>query len=141
MMPPPEFGAAAAANGRGYPSGQPPRYDGIPPAAPSGYGYSGAQVPHDSRPRGSAPALQPGASGSAPSASLDDLLSMVDDGDEYGGSRREVAHNDHTGRDGTSDEMPRDLPPGWVAHKSKSRNAWFYYNERTKESVWTRPTA
>ena len=32
-----------------------------------------------------------------------------------------------------------DLPPGWVAKMSRSNNREYYFNTKTKESIWDRP--
>ncbi len=83
-------------------------------------------------------------------SSLLDLVSMVDTDDEYdrraAASRREAdAHRSAAANPPSSGDIneppPRDLPPGWVAHMSKSRNTWFYFNEKTGKTTWTKPTS
>jgi hypothetical protein len=85
-------------------------------------------------------------------ASLLDLVSMVDTDDEHearaAASRREAdarraaaSGNLPVSGEINNEPPPRDLPPGWVAHMSKSRNTWFYFNEKTGKTTWTKPTS
>lgn len=147
MLPPPGF--PATPNGVGYPpssgfgrdreqSTYPPQ--GNPPfnrQVPSSHGFPRdprAPIPQGMPPNFPLPNRPTAGYSAPPTRSLHDLMSMVDD-DEVDDGRSGSGDR----RPPSEEQPPQNLPPGWVAHMSKSRNTWFYYNEHTRETTWTRP--